>query len=114
MATKYKYEYWQKDENRQKIKDWFIKGYTKTQIINYMEIDKSTFYQWQKDHKEFKELIEESEEIRKDVICDLMEEKLEDMALSLGGDFKSITYYLEHLRPKKWGKKKIEESIKEE
>ena len=59
-----KYEYWQKEENRQKIKDWITNGHNKSDIIQYMEINKSTFYQWQKDHKEFKELIEELEEIR--------------------------------------------------
>lgn len=106
MAKGYKFEYWQKEENRKKIKDWFINGHNKSDVIRYMEIDKSTFYQWQKDHKEFKELIEEAEKIRKEIICDEMEEKLEEKALDFGGDFKCITYYLEHLRPERWGKKR--------
>ncbi len=102
-----KYEYWQKEENRQKIKDWIINGRSRNNICSYMEINKSTFYNWINEHEDFKQLIEESEEIRKDVICDLMEEKLEEKALDCGGDFKSITYYLERMRPEKWSKKPI-------
>lgn len=100
-----KYEYWQKEENRQKIKDWIINGRSRNDICSYMEINKSTFYNWINEHEDFKQLIEESEEIRKDVICDLMEEKLEEKALDFGGDFKSIVYYLERMRPEKWSKK---------
>ena len=68
-----KYEYWQKEENRQKIKDWIINGRSRNNICSYMEINKSTFYNWINEHEDFKQLIEESEEIRKDVICDVME-----------------------------------------
>lgn len=101
-----KYEYWQKKENKEQIRNWIINGRSRSDICSYMEINKSTFYFWINEHEDFKQLIEESEEIRKDVMCDLMEEKLEEKALDCRGDFKSIVYYLERMRPEKWSKKK--------
>lgn len=101
-----KYEYWQKKENKEQIRNWIINGRSRSDICSYMQINKSTFYNWINEHEDFKKLIKESEEIRKEVICDEMEEKLEKKALDFAGDFKSITYYLERMRPEKWSKKK--------
>lgn len=100
-----KYEYWQKEKNRQKIFDYITNGHNKSELIEFMGIDRSTFYKWIKEHEDFKKLIDEAEEIRKDIICDKLEEKLEEKCLLFTGDFKSIAYYLEHMRPNKWGRK---------
>lgn len=106
MAKKgYKFDYWQKENNKQKIFDYITNGHNKSELIEFMNIDRSTFYLWIKEHEDFKELIEKAEDIRRDIICDKLEEKLEEKSLLFNGDFKSIVYMLEHLRPEKWGKK---------
>jgi hypothetical protein len=79
-----------------------------------MEIDRSTFYQWLKNYKEFEKLIKEAEEIRDDIICDKLEEKLEEKCLLLGGDLRAIQYYLENKRPHKWGRAKQQEQYNKE
>lgn len=103
--AKYKFDYWNKEKNRQKIFDFITNGHNKSELIEFMEIDRSTFYLWIKEHEDFKELIEKAEDIRRDIICDKLEEKLEEKSLLFNGDFKAITYILEHLRPERWGKK---------
>lgn len=106
--AKYKFDYWNKEKNRQKIFDFITNGHNKSELIEFMEIDRSTFYLWIKEHEDFKELIEKAEDIRRDIICDKLEEKLEEKSLLFNGDFKAITYILEHLRPERWGRPKQE------
>lgn len=108
-----KYETWQKEEKREEIKEQIIKrGRTKSELAEYMGIDRSTFYLWINTHEDFKQLIEESEKERIDYICDKIERKLEEEASQeYGVNFKVMTYYLEKMRPEKWGNKK-EEKLK--
>lgn len=98
-----KYSFWQKPKNRQIIFDYLTNGHNKSELIEFMQIDRSTFYQWIKNYKEFKELIDEAESIRDDIICDKIEEKLEEKCFLFSGDLKAMTYILEHKRPHKWG-----------
>lgn len=105
MSKGYKFEYWNKANNRKKIFDYITNGHNKSELIEYMQIDRSTFYLWLKEHEDFKELIEKAEEIRRNIICDKIEEKLEEKSLLFSGDFKCMTYILEHWRPERWGKK---------
>lgn len=104
-----KYSFWQKPKNRQIIFDYLTNGHNKSELIEFMEIDRSTFYQWLKEYEDFKQLITEAEEIRDDIICDKLEEKLEEKCLLFNGDLKAIQYYLEHKRPQKWGRPKQEQ-----
>ena len=98
-----KYSKWKNEKKRKEIFDFLTNGHNKSELIEFMEIDRSTFYQWLKNYEEFKELIEEAEDIRNELICDKLEEKLEERCLLFAGDLKSIQYYLEHKRPQKWG-----------
>jgi hypothetical protein len=98
-----KYSFWQKPKNRQIIFDFLTNGHNKSELIEFMEIDRSTFYQWLKEYEDFKQLITEAEEIRDDIICDKIEEKLEEKCFLFSGDFRAMTYFLEHKRPNKWG-----------
>ena len=91
--------------NKQKIFDFITNGHNKSELIEYMQIDRSTFYKWIRENEDFKKLIEKAEGIRRDILCDKIEEKLEEKCLLNGGDFKAMTYILEHLRPEKWGAK---------
>lgn len=109
-----KYSFWQKPKNRQIIFDFLTNGHNKSELIEFMEIDRSTFYQWLKEYEDFKQLITEAEEIRDDIICDKLEEKLEEKCLLFNGDLKAIQYYLEHKRPHKWGRPKQEQYNKED
>lgn len=111
MATKW--EYWQKESKKEEIRDYIVKyGKTKSELAELMGIDRSTFYLWINTHEDFKQLIEESEKERIDYICDKIERKLEKEASEeYGFNFKAMTYYLEKMRPEKWGNKK-EEKLK--
>ena len=100
-----KYDKWKQDKKRKEIFDYLTNGHNRSELIKYMGIDRSTFYQWIKEHNEFKELIEEAYKTRDEIICDKLEEKLEEKCLLFDGDLKAIMYLLERLRPEKWGKK---------
>ena len=100
-----KYDKWRQEKKRKEIFDFLTNGHNKSELIEYMQIDRSTFYQWLKNYEDFKELIEEAEDIRDEIICDKIEEKLEEKCLLFSGDFKAMTYFLEHKRPHKWGAK---------
>ena len=108
-----KYETWQKEEKREEIKEQIIKrGRTKSELAEYMGINRSTFYLWLNEYEDFKQLIEEAEKERIDYICDKIERKLEKEASEeYGFNFKAMTYYLEKMRPEKWGNRK-EEKLK--
>lgn len=109
-----KYDKWRQEKRRKEIFDFLTNGHNKSELIEFMQIDRSTFYQWQKNYKDFKELIDEAESIRDDIICDKIEEKLEEKCLLFNGDFKAMTYFLEHKRPHKWGRPKQEQYNKED
>lgn len=98
-----KYDKWRQEKKRKEIFDFLTNGHNKSELIEYMQIDRSTFYQWLKAYEDFKELIEEAEDIRDEIICDKIEEKLEEKCFLFSGDFKAMTYILEHKRPQKWG-----------
>lgn len=100
-----KFEYWQKEKNKQKISDFITNGHNTSELIEFMEIDRSTFYKWIKENEDFRKLIEKAKETRTDIICDKLEEQLEEKCFLFGGDLKAITYMLERLRPEKWAKK---------
>lgn len=101
-----KYDKWRQEKKRQEIFDYLTNGHNKSELIEYMGINRCTFYQWLRQYKEFQELIEEAESIRDDIICDKIEEKLEEKCFLFSGDLKAMTYFLEHKRPHKWGAKK--------
>ena len=108
-----KYETWQKEEKREEIKEQIIKrGRTKSELAEYMGINRSTFYLWLNEYEDFKQLIEEAEKERIDYICDKIERKLEkEDSEAYGFNFKAMTYYLEKMRSEKWGNRK-EEKLK--
>lgn len=113
-----KYESWQKESKKEEIRKQIIKyGYTKSELAEFMGINRSTFYLWLSEHEDFRQLIEEAEKERIDYICDKIERKLEKEASEeYGFNFKAMTYYLEKMRPNKWGspkKDKIEAIIDE-
>ena len=109
-----KYEKWKNEKKRKEIFDFLTNGHNKSELIEYMQIDRSTFYQWLKNYEDFKELIKEAEDIRDGIICDKIEEKLEEKCFLFSGDFKAMTYFLEHKRPNKWGRIKQEQNQKDD
>jgi hypothetical protein len=100
MATRLKVSEWIRDEiNQVKLKGWIRCGLSNDQLADNIGIDRSTFYRWKNDNKDFRDILKEDREYVLGSVVNVLYQK------ALEGDMNAIKFILTNRQRKEWREK---------
>lgn len=79
-------EYWEQEEHKEKLIEWYSSGLNKTQIGKNIGISRSALYQWEKKSKHIQDILHESKAIKTEIVVNALFKR------AIGYDHEDIEY----------------------
>lgn len=117
MSTKQDREYWLKEENLIKIKQWYRDGLRDIDVANKMGISRTTLYNWEAKTPGLKEMIKagkvpaddivESALFKRAVGYDFVDPNNPNVTKHIPGDVTAMIFWLKNRNPERWHDSKV-------